>query len=353
MGSYAERGNQEKRGKAAGRVKLNVITGATGLLGSHIAEQLVGQGERVRALVRPESDTTFLDGLGVERIVGDLGDPDSIKRAVAGADVVYHCAARVGEWGPWRAFREGIIEPAERVFDACNAGGVGRLLHVSSIAVYGHPRERPDLFTEEEPLGQDLWFRDFYRRAKIRTEELCRAYPGAWTIVRPSWIYGPRDRTSLPRVFKALQTGRAALIGRGDNLLNIVYAADVAAGAILAANHPSALGQAYNLSSDGELTQRQFLDVLTDAIGRPRVSRAVPFPIAFWGAFFGEIIALLIRMKRSPYITRYAVTLVGRSIRYSTERARTELGWRPRMPAVEGLQRTLEWYSGLMRSGAA
>ena len=334
-------------------MKLNVITGATGLLGSHIAERLVARGETVRALVRPAGDTAFLKGLGVELSEGDLNDPDSIRRAVGGADVVYHCAARVGEWGPWRSFREGIIEPAGRVFDACRDAGVGRLLHVSSIAVYGHPRERADLFTEDEPLGQNLWFRDFYRRAKIRAEELCRAYRGDWTIVRPSWIYGPRDRNSLPRVFKALQAGRVAIIGRGDNRLNIVYAADVAEGAVLAANHPGARGRAYNLSSDGELTQREFLDVLTDALGRPRVSRRIPFRIAFWGAFFGEIIAHVIRMKRSPYITRYAVSLVGRSTRYSTERARTELGWRPRTPAVEGLRRTLEWYGGLVQAGAA
>src|SRR5215471_16955099 len=79
--------------------KLNVITGATGLLGSHLAEQLVARGERVRALVRPTSDTSFLRPLGVELAVGDLNDPNSLRPAVADADVVYHCAARVGDWG--------------------------------------------------------------------------------------------------------------------------------------------------------------------------------------------------------------------------------------------------------------
>src|SRR5438445_10564754 len=82
--------------------KLNVLTGATGLLGSHIAEQLVERGERVRALVRSTSDTSFLRALGVELVEGDLGQPDTLPRAVAGADVVYHCAARVGDWGAWR-----------------------------------------------------------------------------------------------------------------------------------------------------------------------------------------------------------------------------------------------------------
>src|SRR5437763_1933268 len=85
--------------------QLNVVTGATGLLGSHVAEQLVARGERVRALVRQSSDVTFLRGLGVELAEGDLKDFASLQRAVTGADVVYHCAAQVGEWGPWRVFR--------------------------------------------------------------------------------------------------------------------------------------------------------------------------------------------------------------------------------------------------------
>ena len=144
--------------------------------------------------------------------MADLNDPDSLRRAVDGADVVYHCAARVGEWGPWRQFREQVIDVAGRVFDACRGAGVGRLLHVSSITVYGHPRERAGLFTEDEPLGQNLWLWDYYCRAKIEAEKLCRRYPGDWTIVRPSWIYGPRDRTTLPRLFKAHEGG-----ARGDH----------------------------------------------------------------------------------------------------------------------------------------
>jgi nucleoside-diphosphate-sugar epimerase len=327
--------------------KLNVITGATGLLGSHIAEQLVARGERVRALVRAGSDSSFLRPLGVELAEGDLGVPASLTKAVEGADVVYHCAARVGDWGPWRAFQSGVIDATGHLLDACRTVGVGRVLHVSSIIVYGHPKERQDRFTEDEPLGQNLWlWGDYYCRAKIAAEELCRRYPGPLSIVRPSWIYGPRDRTSLPRVFKALEAGRAAVVGRGDNLLNIIYAADVADGAIRAANHPHAVGRAYNLSSAGELTQRQFLDLLTAALGRRRVRWHIPYGVAFRGGFLGELVGKAIRMKRPPHFTRYVVALLGRSTRFSIERARTELGWSPQVPAAEGLRRTLEWYHG-------
>ncbi|HJT77197.1 MAG TPA: NAD-dependent epimerase/dehydratase family protein, partial [Gemmataceae bacterium] len=320
------------------------ITGATGFLGGHIAEQLVARGERVRALVRPMSDVAFLRGLGVELAEGDLGDAASLRPAVAGADVVYHCAAKVGEWGPWSEYQALIIDATRILLDACRAGAVGRFLHVSSITVYGHPQPRPGEFTEDEPLAQNLWRRDYYIRAKVRAEELVRAYPGAWTILRPSWIYGPRDRNTLPRLVKALRSGRISLIGSGENLLNIVYVADVAEAAILAANSPAAVGRAYNVSSPGEVTQRQVLDTVTDLLGLPRVRRRMPFWLAFRVGWLSELIGRAIRLKRPPHATRYGVSLVGRPTQFSIARARAELGWQPRVHAVEGLRRTLEWF---------
>jgi nucleoside-diphosphate-sugar epimerase len=324
--------------------KLNLVTGATGLLGSHIADQLATRGERVRALVRPSSDTSYLRDLGVELVPGDLLDPASLRPAVEETDVVYHCAAKVGEWGPWSEYQALIIDATRNLLEACRAARVGRLLHVSSITVYGHLKRRDGLFTEDEPLGQHLWSRDHYIRAKIQAEELVRRYPGAWTILRPSWMYGPRDRTTMPRLVKALRSGRVTLIGTGDNLLNIVYAGDVAEAAILAANHPAARGRAYNVSSPGEITQRQVVDTLTDQLGLPRIARRFPFWLAYRMGWVSELIGHAIRIKRPPHITRYGVSLVGRPTQFSIDKARTELGWQPRVSAAEGLRRTLDWY---------
>jgi 2-alkyl-3-oxoalkanoate reductase len=325
--------------------RLNVLTGGTGLLGSHIAEQLAARGERLRALVRPGSDTAFLKSLGAELIEGSLADTDSLRRAVHTADMVYHCAAHVGDWGPWRAFKRNVIEATGNLLEACRQEKVGRVLHVSSIMVYGHPKQRGnELFTEDEPLGQHLWLWDYYARAKIAAEELCRAYPGDLTIVRPSWLYGPRDRRTLPSFAKALRAGRVRILGQGDNLINLIYAGDVADGAIRAAAAPHAIGQAYNLSSEGEMTQKQLLDLMTDFIGWPRVTRHISMRLAFWGGFLSEIIGKMIFLKRRPHITRYAVGIVGRPTLYSTAKARTQLGWEPRVKAPEGLKLSLDWF---------
>lgn len=325
--------------------RVNALTGAAGLLGSHIAEQLAARGERIRALVRPATDTAFLRSLGAELVEGDLADVASLRRAVQGADVVYHCAAQVGDWAPWHAFQSNVIDATRNLLDACSREKVGRLLHVSSIMVYGHPQQRADsLFTEDEPLGQGLWLWEHYAKSKIAAEELVRSYPGDWSIVRPSWFYGPRDRRSLLRLIKGLRAGRLRLLGKGDNLLNVIYVGDVADGAIRAATAPVASRQAFNLSSEGELTQKQLLDLVSDTLGWPRVTRSVGYRYAYFIGFISEVIGKMIFLKRPPHITRYAVRLVGRPALYSTAKARTQLGWTPNMPFVEGVKRSLEWF---------
>lgn len=324
---------------------MNVVTGATGLLGSHVAEQLVQSGEKVRALVRPTSDVRFLNELGVELIEGDLADSDSLNRAFKDASIVYHCAAKVGDWGKWKVFQSTVIDSTKRVLDACQQNNVPRILHVSSVSVYGHPTPRPgELFTEEEPLGQNVAKWEMYARSKIEAEKQFQDYPGDWSMIRPSWIYGERDRNSLPRIFRGLEVGRIKIIGKGDNKLNLVYAGDVAKGAILAANSDKAIGQAYNLTSAGEITQEELLQMLAKEMGRPPIRMHYPFWLAYGLGHFSEFVGKLIRMKRSPYVTRYGVNLVGRPTLYSNEKAKLELGWECRMPILEGMQRSLQWY---------
>jgi nucleoside-diphosphate-sugar epimerase len=323
----------------------NVITGASGQLGSHIAEQLAARGEAVRALVRADSDTSFLKRLAVEIVTCDFGDATALQQALSGADVVYHCAARVSDWGPWQLFHDEIVEVGRRVLAGCQVARVGRVLFVSSISVYGHPSLKSDqLITEADTLGQHMWLWDYYAQAKIMAEQLAWQYPAGITVVRPSWIYGPRDRVTIPRVVPALRARRVPIIGSGDNLLNLIYAADVARGCILAAKEPQAAGQAYNLSSRGELTQRQMLDTLTDALGLPRIQRHVPFFLVRRVAFLKEVAGRLLRRPKPPTITRRAVYLIGRPARFSIEKARTQLGWEPQVGIQDGVKRTLEWY---------
>lgn len=331
---------------------MNFITGATGLLGSHIAEQLVKRGEHVRALVRPGSDTRFLQTLGVELFQGDLGDPASLRRGMAGMQVVYHSACKVGDWGAWSEFQRDAIDGTRHILDACTAAGVRRLIYISSISAYGHPEPGPQPVTEDAPLGSKFWVWDYYTRAKVEAEKIVWDYYRRTglpvTVIRPSWIYGPRDRTSIFRLARALRLTLARILGPGTNRLNSVYAGNVAEACILAAGKEEAAGQAYNISNDGFVTQQEYMNLFADALGLPRPRRHVPYRLAYPFVFLLEAMFRFLRMKRPPFATRYATWLIGRSTYYSTEKAEKQLGWKPSIGYAEGIRRTAEWYKSIV-----
>jgi len=326
---------------------MNLITGATGLLGSHIVEQLVAAGEPVRALVRADSDTSFLDQLGVQKAVGDVTKLDSLREAAKGVHTVYHAAAQVGDWGPWRRFVSVTIDGTANMLEAAGRAGVKRFLHISSISAYGHPDGEGLVLDESAPLGVGLHKWSYYSRAKVEAEKLAWA---AWergdvplTVVKPSWLYGPRDRASMPRLIRAIRAGKGKLVGDGANRLNLTYAGNEAEGCILAATNDKALGQSYNLSNDGVITQAEYLNRMARCLGVPPVTKKVPYRVAWSAAFMMELFGHLFRTKRPPLVTRYVVWLMGRRCFFSCEKARSELGWQPTVGYEEGIERSVKW----------
>jgi nucleoside-diphosphate-sugar epimerase len=328
-------------------IRMNLVTGATGLLGSHIAEILVRQGQKVRALVRPGSDTRFLESIGVELARGDVTNPGSIVEAARGVTTFYHSAARVGDWGPWEEFVEITINGTRNVIDACEKAGVQRLLHISSISSYGHPDGAGLVLDETAPLGVNLHKWSYYSRAKVEAEKLAwEAHRGGrvkLTVVKPSWLYGPRDRASMPRLIRAIRAGKGKLIGDGSNRLNLTYAGNEAEGCILAATHPRAVGEIYNLSNDGVITQAEYFNRIAKIIGAKPVTRKVPYRVAYSAAFAMEIFGHIFRTKKPPLVTRYAVWLMGRRCFFSCEKARRELNWQPTVGYDEGIEKSVKW----------
>ncbi len=333
---------------------FDLVTGATGMLGSHIAEKLVGGGRTVHALVRPGSDTRFLRDLGVTLVEGDLTDPIACTRAVRGAEVVYHSAAKVGDWGPWKDFQSSCIDATRNLAEAALAARVPRFLHISSTSAYGHPADGSPPVVETAPMGQNVWFWDAYTHSKVESEKILwnlahsRGLPV--TVIRPSWLYGERDRTTTARLVGRLRDGRVLLIGSGENPLSAVYAGIVADAALLAAADPGSAGEAYNITNQGPITQRHFFDLLADASGVPRLRRKVPYRLAYAVAFGFEARGRLFRQARPPWVTRYATWLMGRALQYSTEKAETRLGWRPALSYPESIERTVRWLDNHDRS---
>ena len=325
-----------------------LVTGATGLLGSHLAERLRSRGNRVRALVRSGSRTDFLESLGVEIFRGDLTDPAACDLATADVAQVYHCAAKVGDWGSWPEFQSGCMNATRVLAESAGRAGVDRFLHISSTSAYGHPKDRDRPVDETEPLGQNIWLMDYYTRSKVDCEQilwdLARAGRLPLTVIRPSWLFGERDRTTVPRFLREFGRKGVLILGQGDNPLSAVYAGVVADAAILASNDPGSRGEAYNITSQGQITQQEFLDMFADALELPRETRHIPYRVAYAGGFLMEMQGRILRQSRPPRVTRYGAWLLGRYLSYSTEKARTRLGWQPSIGYRESIERTIRWF---------
>jgi nucleoside-diphosphate-sugar epimerase len=328
---------------------MNLVTGATGLLGSHIVEKLVEQGQPVRALVRPRSDTRIMESFGgVELARGDVTDLASLREACKGIKTVYHAAAAVGDWGSWKDYFVPVtIGGTENMIAAAREAGVERFLHVSSISAYGHPNGKGLVLDESAPLGRNLHKWSYYSRAKVEAEKMVWAAHERGeiqaTVVKPSWLYGPRDRASMPRIIRALKAGKGKLLGDGQNRLNLTYAGNEAEGCILAATNPKAVGENYNLSCDGVITQAEYFNKIAEAVGAEPVKRHVPYGVAYNAAFWMEFFGHLVGRKKPPLVTRYSIWLIGRQCFFSEQKARHELGWQPTVGYDEGIQRSVRW----------
>jgi nucleoside-diphosphate-sugar epimerase len=326
---------------------MNLVTGATGFLGSHLVERLVHEGQPVRVLTRPSSDTRFLDSLAVEKVVGDLTEVATVERACRGVEVVYHAAAKVGEWGPWREFQRHTVEATRNLANAARRASVRRFLHVSSISAYGDSNRKNLVLEETCPLGCHSWRWNHYGRAKAQAEkDLWRLHEDTGfplTVIRSGWIYGPRDRAIFPRFHRLLRAGRVPILGDGQNLLSVVFVGNLVDACLLAAAQERAVGQAYNCSSDGPITQREFLHLWADALGCPRPVRRVPYRLAFSAAVLCESAAHLLGSRTAPFATRYGVWVLGRRLHFPTDKIREQLGWRPRVSYREGIDLTARW----------
>lgn len=326
---------------------MNLVTGATGLLGSHIVEQLRLRNMPVRVLVRRGSDVSWLLTQNVEFVDGDITDRDSLRRACEGVDVVYHAAARVGDWGPWEDFQRITIDGTQNILDAAVAARVRRFVHISSISTYGY-HEGDYTVDESYPLGYKLYRWAYYTRSKIAAEELAwnvhRTGKIGLTVIRPAWIYGPRDRATIARLVNMIRQGRARILGRGQNRLNVVYAGNIAEAAIAAAGRADANGEAFNISNDGDITQQEYFELLARTLGCPAPSVRVPYRLAYFAGFVLECLGHMFKWKKPPFITRYAVWLMGRLTYFSAEKARQKLGWTSTITYDVGIPMTIEWY---------
>lgn len=321
-----------------------LVTGATGFTGGHLAQYLAGRGEAVRALVRPRSRVRFdrspLPGKGVTAVEGDLMDAAAVGRAVEGVEVVYHIAATYREAGqPDSAYRAINVEGTRNILNAAKAAGVSRVVHCSTGGVHGHIQNPPA--NEDAPFNPG----DVYQETKLAAEQLARDFSTSTdldlVIARPIGIYGPGD-TRFLRMFRGLARGRFPMIGSGQAFYHLTYVDDLIEGFRLCGTVPAARGRTYILAGPRYTTLEQLVQLVAKAlqVEPPRVHLPV-WP--FWTAgLLCEMICVPLRIE--PPIYRRRVDFYTKSRAFDITRAKTELGYSPKVDLEEGIKRTANWY---------
>jgi nucleoside-diphosphate-sugar epimerase len=321
--------------------KTIFITGATGLVGSHVAEEALKRGHRVRALVRPTSDTRWLDQWGVQTLVGDLEDSQALCAGVAGADWVLNCAAKVGDWGTLDEFRRLNVEALRLLLEAACDAKPERFVHVSSLGVY----EGRDHFGTDETVPPAATSLDAYTRSKTEAEALVldyhrqRGLPAA--VVRPGFIYGERDRTVLPKLLLNLRRGSFAYFGSGQQVLNCIYVKNLVHGIFLAAEKPASIGEVFNLTDGQPVTRKQFVGRVAELAELKPPTLHIPRGLAKLLANLVEGIARGRGAKNPPIINKARYKFLALNLDYSIEKARRVLGYQPPFTFEQGIEQAM------------
>ncbi len=319
------------------------LTGGTGLIGSHTAGLLVHEGHEVVALCRRGADTAFLESLGCALVAGDVTDDRAfLEPLVRGCSHMVHGAALVYSGGGWPAIRRVNVEGTRNVLEAAAGAAVTHVVHFSSVAVYGTVDGAVD---ERSPVDTPIPASDLYARSKRESEGVARAVEAVSgmpvTVLRPSAVYGERDRLMTQRIARMLRGPVAFLLGHGGNTIPAVYAGNVAE-AVLLALAAGRGGAIYDVGLDHPLTQRALLEGIAEGLGhRPAM---IPVPAAALRAGADILQALGMKTPGAAHLP------LGRAVRlalgenpYPSRAIREELGWRPSHRHEDALCRAGRW----------
>ncbi len=322
---------------------LVLVTGATGLVGGHVVARLQQQGVPVRALVRDGADTSRLSGDGIELVTGDLVDRDSLRRAVDGASVVVHCGAKVGDWGPVEEYRAVNVEGTRQLLDEVKAAGtLKRFVQISSLGVYA-ARDHYGTDESEPPSASGI---DGYTLSKVESEQVVREAMQdggvAGVILRPGFIYGPGDRTVLPRILEKLRSGKFKFLGSPDKLMNNTCVTNLCDAVMLAIEVEEAVGGTFNIRDGRAVTKREFIETVAQSAGLPVPSGVVPLGVARFLAGVMEPTWRLLGRKEAPLVSQARIKFLGLNLDFSIDKARYTLGYDPQVDFADGMKQAVE-----------
>jgi dihydroflavonol-4-reductase len=328
---------------------VDLVTGGTGFVGSHVVRTLLERGRRVRCLVRPQSRRENLDGLPVELAAGDLTDPPSLSAALSGVETLYHVAADYRLWAadPAEIYRANV-GGTDHLLAAAAKAGVARVVYTSSVAALGltadgSPADETTPVDRSKIIGH-------YKKSKYDAERVAEAWAGRGlpvVIVNPSTPIGERDIKPTPTgqlIVDFLNRKMPAYVDTGLNLIDV---RDVAAGHLAAAERGRP-GERYILGHRN-MTLKEILDLLATRTGLSAPTVRLPHWIPLAAAAVTTGIAHVTR--RPPRVSLESVRMSTHRMFFDASRAVRELGL-PQTPVEQPLSRAVAWFRehGYVRS---
>lgn len=324
---------------------LILVTGATGLVGSHVVEQAMKLGYPVRAMVRTIDEDDCLANWGAQKVVASLEDPVSLQKAVEGVTIVVHCAAMVGDWGPTQQYRAVNVDGTKALLKAATkAGSLKRWVQISSLGVY----PGTDHYGTDESVAASTKGIDGYTLTKVESENVIRdaiqnqQLPAV--ILRPGFIYGPRDRTVMPRLLERLQSGRFAYLGNTDKLMNNTFVGNLCEAIWLAIANDEVVSEVFNIRDAQAVTKQTFIDTICEAAVLQKPSKVVPLPVAKFLAWHLETIYKLFRIQNAPLVNSARIKFLGRNLDFDISKAQARLGYQPSVSFADAMPDTVKWF---------
>ncbi|MHB8862340.1 MAG: NAD-dependent epimerase/dehydratase family protein [Pirellulaceae bacterium] len=323
--------------------KRVLVTGATGMVGSHVAKRLLDEGYLVRGMARSTSVRAELEAADMEWFEADLSEPSSLPAALAEIDMVVHAAAHVGDWGPAELYRSINVVALEHMLTAAHREGrLERWIQISSLGVY--PARHHYGTTEE--VEADLAGLDGYTRTKAEAEVLLKRHMEEYgfpaVILRPGFIYGRGDRHVVPRLIERIAAGQMKLIGDGTRVLNNTYVENLSDAVLLALTSDRALGETFNIRDERLVTRNEFVHTIAAFMNCPppkhvpeRVARMAVVPI--------EWLARMRKSTQAPLLTRARIKFLTQNLDFSIAKAKSLLGYQPKTDFRDGMEKTLRW----------
>ena len=332
------------------------VTGATGFIGSHLVKRLLKEGYQVTVLLRKHSSTQYIPTNKVKTVFGDIRDYQSLQQGMEGSQVVFHNAALARDWGRKKDFHDINVKGTRNVLKAAKANNIKFIILTSTTGVLGEENCR-EAKSENFPYKPKLSYflsnifesdMNHYRYTKMLAErgaiDFCRKNNISLTIVRPTWVYGPREFHAGPYYFcQAISRGTRFFPGCRTNKFHVIYASDLVKAMILILKKHLKGIQVFNIGGNNVSTMDEFWGLFCKYLNKKKpvyLPKWLVYPIGF----FMEIWYKFLKIEKPPLLTRARVGMCYYSNVYDISKAKKVLNYEAKTPLTRGIRTTVRWW---------